>query len=173
MLKPILMASSIGALFLLPVFPALAQTSPSSQGNLSQVASDTVTRIEISNEEVQQFAYALRQMRQIQDDTRSRANQVLDTAGLSIARFDEILQTQRHSSNRSEITSDEQQRFDQAFAEISRIRSETEQQIQQAIETQGLAVARFNQIFAAVQQNPELRQAVERALRRLNDTELG
>lgn len=163
----ILAGTSIGALLISMSLPTYAQTQPSPP---EQVAFEET----VSAEEVTKFARAIRQMRSIQTQAQQQATQVLEAANLSIAQFNDLVNRQRHPESHptAAMTRDEQLQFERTFPRIASIRATTEQQMEQAIESEGLAVQRFNQIFSLVQQNPRLRRAVEQVLQRLNAPEL-
>lgn len=176
MLKSLLAGSAVAALILVNGLSAEAQSkqtgfepvSPAStiEGNSSsELGADQGVEQTVSAAEVEQFAHAIQQMRQIQDEAYKQATAVLDSAGLSIDRFNEILHTQQDASTQPTpaISAVEQQGFDQAFPQINQIRAQTQQQMQQAVEQEGLNMERFNQIFALVRQNSQLREAVQQA----------
>lgn len=177
MLKKYLTGSAICTLLLLAGFSTQAQAQQPAPEPEQQVVPETdvpAEEIDVTTEEVEQFASAIRQMQQIQSDAQTEAAQVLETVGLSVPRFNEILETQANPQAQptAEVTPEEQQTFDQAYAEISQIQENTERRMEEAIQAEGLEVERFNEIFAAVRQNPELRQEVERILRGANSRAL-
>lgn len=176
MLKTLLAASIFATLIFANGLSAKAQSkqtgfepvSPAATmgGDLNtELGADQGVEQSVSATEVEQFAHAIQQMRLIQDQAYEQATAVLDNAGLSIDRFNEILHTQQAASTQptSAISAAEQQGFEQAFPQINQIRAQTQQQMQQAIEQEGLNMERFNQIFALVQQNSQLREAVQQA----------
>lgn len=172
MLKQILTGSSISVLLLLAGLPAQAQTEQPEAETQEQVVPETEAPsqsapvADVSSEEVQQFARAIQQMQQIQTEAQNQAVQVLEEVQLSPTRFNEILQSQQNPQVQptAEITPEEQQSFDQAYAEIAEIQESTGARMEEAIQNEGLEVDRFNEILALVQQNPQLRQQIEQEL---------
>lgn len=121
---------------------------------------------DVSNQEVQQFANALKQMRSIHESAQTQAGQVLQVEGMTPQRFNEILQSRSPQGTQpsSEVSEQEKAQFDQALAQITQIQQATEQQMQQAIASSGLELQRFNQIFAIARQDQALKQRIEQNL---------
>jgi hypothetical protein len=183
MLKRILTGSFICALVVATGLSAKAQTpkpeeQPAPQGQ-SQTSPQPQTspQAQVSTQEVEQFANAIKQLRTIQEQAQNQADQAIQAQGLTVDRFNEILQTQRGAegsqgsqsqpssgSSNARVSSEEQQNFNQALSKVSEIQQTTQQQMEQAVQKEGLSIQRFNQIFAAVRQSPDLRQQVEQKL---------
>ncbi|HEY9662776.1 MAG TPA: DUF4168 domain-containing protein [Allocoleopsis sp.] len=176
MLKSLLTASIFATLIFANGLSATAQSKQTGFDPVSPtsaVGGDSNTELNadpgveqaVSAAEVEQFAHAIQQMRLIQDQAYEQATAILDSAGLSIDRFNEILHTQQDASTQPTpaISAAEQQGFEQAFPQINQIRAQTQQQMQQAIEQEGLNMERFNQNFALVQQDSQLREAVQQS----------
>ncbi|HEY9644679.1 MAG TPA: DUF4168 domain-containing protein, partial [Coleofasciculaceae cyanobacterium] len=127
--------------------------------------------------EVQQFANALKQMRSIHDDAQTQALQILQGQGLTVQRFNEILQSQQPAATQPggqapstpaqpnpPVAPEEQQKFNQALTQITQIQQSVEQRMEQAITGSGLNVQRFNQIFSIARQDQGLKQRIEQVL---------
>jgi hypothetical protein len=190
MLKQILTGISLCAFLSLAGFPAQAQTQQqpkpqaqprnqtapeSAPGSPSSGASNS----QVSSQEVQKFANAIKEMRTIQNDAHNQAEQVIQKQGLTVDRFNALLQSQQpQSSSQSQpqaqpnaqaspqASPQEQQKFQQALTELTQLQQDTQRKLEAAVTNQGLTVDRFNQVFAMVRQDPNLRQQVEQQLQR-------
>ncbi|MBI4783393.1 MAG: DUF4168 domain-containing protein [Oscillatoriophycideae cyanobacterium NC_groundwater_1537_Pr4_S-0.65um_50_18] len=164
MLKKILSGSLVCAALAIASLPVQAQSQPEAAPSAPSAEQSS----EVSPQEVQQFAAALKQMRSIHESAQTQANQIIEAKGLPIPRFNEILQSQRPQPDApapaTPVTDQEKQQFDQALTEITQLQQATEQSMQEAITTAGLAVPRFNQIFAIARQDPALKQQIEQVL---------
>jgi Domain of unknown function (DUF4168) len=190
MLKKILTGSLVCAALAIASFPAQAQSqAPASP---APIAPSTGQASEVTPQEVQQFANALKQMRSIHDEAQTQAGQIIQGQGLTVQRFNEILQSQQTAqaqpsgqppnsqppsgqspSGQSPSTPaqpaapaspEEQQKFDQAMTQITQIQQSVEQRMGQAITSAGLEVQRFNQIFTIARQDQGLKQRIEQVL---------
>jgi hypothetical protein len=180
MLKQLLTASSVAALLVTlslsaqaqtrqpaaPAQPAAPQTSPPSAPGASPQASPQAAPITVSSAEVDQFANAIKELRTIQEDAQTQASQAIQGQGLSVERFNQLLQNQRNPQSQppANVTSQERQNFDQAMSKVGEIQQSTQTRMEEAIKKQGLDVPRFNQIFAAVRQDPNLRQQIQQKI---------
>lgn len=182
MLKQILAGSTFLLLLAFGSLPARSQTSappapeptePSAQQlePSAQPAPPTPTQpqpaAEVSSEDIEKFARAIAQLQTIQQETQTELLQIVEGQGLTPDRFNEIAEAQQNpqAAPSVEISDEELQNFEQAANEITAVRQQTQARFQEAVQAEGLAVDQFNQILAAVQQDPELQQEVEQILR--------
>ncbi|MGF1480680.1 MAG: DUF4168 domain-containing protein [Cyanophyceae cyanobacterium] len=121
------------------------------------------TPTEVSSEELEQFATAMEQMQVIRQDYEGQMVQAVESEGLSKERFIEISQVQRdpEAQPASEISQEEQESFENAVARLVELQQEAKDKMKEAVQSQGLEVSRFNEILAAVKQDPNLQQEVQ------------
>lgn len=120
---------------------------------------------EVTDAELQQFTEMLSQLQAIELSAQAELLQVIQASGLPEERFGQLYQAQQNPNMTLEpaATSEEQQSFDQAIAQLATIEQETRSQ-QSQVFASGLPPERFEQILAAIQQSPELRQQVQQML---------
>lgn len=184
MLKQVLTSVFLCASLFVVGLPAQAQTQqtkPENQGESqaspqSSPGSSSAQPAQVSSQEVQKFADAIKEMRTIQDDAHSQAEQVIQKQGLTVDRFNELLQSQQPQQSQSSTQSpppaqsstqaspQEQKKFQEALNELTQLQQDTQRKLEQAVTKQGLTVDRFNQVFAMVRQDASLRQQVEQKL---------
>lgn len=163
-----LCASSASLLLLLGAStPALAQ--PSSQFAQAQVKQAATT--EVSPQELEQFAQAIEEMRSIQLESRDQVSQALQEEGISKERFQEILKAQRNPEVNVNASQQEMQKFESASQKLADIQRNTQSQMKNAVQEQGLEVPRFQQILAAVREQPTLQQQVQQMIQESQDQE--
>lgn len=159
-MKQFLSGATIFALLLTGSLPAQAQSqqaAPSPQAPTPQV--------QIDPKELQKFSKAVKQLQVIQEKSVTQMRQVVERQGLSEQRFMQIYQAQRNPSKpATKVTPVEQQNFEQASTRLKKIQQETQSKMMQVVEKEGLNVERFNQIMAAVRQNPSLQQQVRQMI---------
>lgn len=161
MLKQLLAGGSVFAVLLVGNLSAQAQTqAPSPQPNAP------APQVKVSPEDLQKFANAIKQLRVIQQTSQTQMVQAVQGEKLSEERFIQIYQAQQNpqAQPKPQITENEKQNFKKAFAKIGEIQQATQAKMQQAVQSQGIEVQRFNQIFAAVRQSPALQQQVRQLL---------
>lgn len=154
MMKRILLGCSLVLLLLVGALPAHAQTPSAPQA--APAASKP------SQEELKKFASAIKQMLLIAQETDNQIAQVVQKSGMSETRLREIYlsKTDPNSKLQKPVTSQEQQIYDQTLARMTEIEKDARAKMDKTIVAQGLQVDRFNQIFSAIQQDPELRKQV-------------
>lgn len=160
--------------------PSYAQTTAPESPAESQPGGETPTQpqTEVSQEELQQFAQAYKQIQQIRQDSEVKMVEAVQSEGLSPERFIEISELQQspqapqgqetpespEGQQTAEISAQEQQGFENAKNKILEIRQQSESQMEQAIQKEGLDIPRFNEIVAALQQDPALRDQVQQLI---------
>jgi hypothetical protein len=181
MLKQILAGSTFLLLLALGSLLARSQTPPPPATDSTEPAAqelDPATQpvappqaqpqpvAEVSSADIERFARAITQLQSIQQETQVELLQVVEGQGLTPERFNEIAEAQQspEGATATEISESELQSFEQAANEITAIRQQTQTRFQEAVQAEGLNVEQFNQILAAVQQDPELQQEVEQIL---------
>ncbi|OKH22537.1 hypothetical protein NIES593_12120 [Hydrococcus rivularis NIES-593] len=137
-----------------------SQQAPATQGQEAPQSS------QVSQEDLQKFANAIKQIQTIQKDYQGRMVQAVEGEGLSQERFMEIQQSQSNPSAQpsTQISNEEKQSFEQANAKVSQLQQEAESKMKEAVQAQGLDIQRFNEIFAAIQQDPSLQQQVQQMI---------
>lgn len=168
MMKHILAGCSLTVLLVAGSLPAQAQTpAPApSPAPSSAPAAPSGSQGNVSPEELKKFASAVKQMLVIARDAENQMSQAVQQTGLSEARFNEIYLAKKDPASKpaKPITSKEQQSYDQAFAKIGQIEKDAKAKMDNTIVAQGLEKQRFDQIFATVQGNQQLRQEVQKMI---------
>ena len=121
----------------------------------------------VSQEELQKFANAVKKLQPIQQQAQTQVAQVIKQQNLSEQRFGEIYQSSRNPQAQptAKVTPEERKKFEQASTQIQKIQESTQTKMEQAVKGEGLAIPQFNQIFAAIRQNPELLQKVQQMIK--------
>lgn len=129
-------------------------------------AVETPESSSISQAELQQFANAVIEVQTIERQTQESMAQLILAEGLSPERFNEIFLAQQSvgAEPEPEITLEEQQTFEQVLSQLETIDQAAQTSKEQAVIAQGLEVERFDQILAAVRQDPDLQQQVQELL---------
>lgn len=120
-------------------------------------------QINVDENELAQFVDALQQIEQVQMETQQEMISVLDDLDLSTDRFNEIYQAEHNPEFELEqpLSDDEQQRYRTAEQELQGIQEDSQVEMSQVVERQGIDIDRFNEIYVALTQDPELQQRVQ------------
>lgn len=155
MLKQLLAGSTLmGLVWFGGVSTAQAQqTSP-------QPGMPPAPQTEISAADLQRFAVAVQQIQAIEQQAQAQMVEAIQAEGLTVERFNEIAQSQQNPETQTQVSNQEAQTFTQVIQQISEIRQAAEQDMQTAVQEEGLAVDQFNLIAQAVQQDPTLQRQV-------------
>ncbi|NJR49325.1 MAG: DUF4168 domain-containing protein [Leptolyngbyaceae cyanobacterium CSU_1_3] len=163
MIKNALAAFCTVALLSAVHLPAQAQKPPA-----PTAPSSAPTAAQPSKDEVQKFAGAIKQILTINKVSEAQAVQAIQGEGLTPQRFDEIykLQADPKAKPTTQVPAKERQSYDRAVAKLVAIQKDSQTKMEKAVQDQGLNVQRFNQIFEAIQKNPQLKQEVQQLIRK-------
>ncbi|ARV58106.1 hypothetical protein BZZ01_05180 [Nostocales cyanobacterium HT-58-2] len=142
-----------------PVAPPFQQQTPAAP---QTQATPAAPQTQVSPEELKKFASTIKQLIVIEQGANQEMTQVVGQSGLSQERFMEIHRSQRNPSSQptKTVTPQEKQQYDKAFSRLGQIQQQAESKMQQVVQKEGLKVERFNQIEAAVRQDPALQKKV-------------
>ncbi len=144
--------------------PAPAQ-SPAS-ASPAPTPTEPATTPAVSADELKKFASATKQLLSIVNDTETQMVQAVQKQGLTEARFNDIYQSKKNPSAKltSQVTPKEEESYKQAVTQLIKIQADAQAKMDKVVAAQGLQMERFNQIFAAVQKDPQLRQEVRKMI---------
>ena len=159
MVKHILASCSLAVLLGLGSLPALAQqrTAPPT----------SATQQSVNEDDLKKFVSAARKLEVISQERNTQIAKVVKDEGFSLERFREIYLSKQNPKvkPKSEITQDEQQKYDRAVQQLVQIQKDTQSKMGTAVQSEGLEVPRFLQILEVVQKTPDLQKKVEQMLK--------
>lgn len=186
MLKSMLATCSLLAAIAVSSLPVHAQTSPSKPAPTTKPVptekpvptakpapaatpapiSPTTPQTKISDDELKKFAVATKQLLAIVNEAEGQMVQAVQKQGLTETRFNEIYQSKKNPTAKptTQITPKEEESYKQAVSQLTQIQESARAKMDKAVQAQGLPMERFNQIFVAVQNNPQLRQEVRKMI---------
>jgi Domain of unknown function (DUF4168) len=150
-----------------PKQAAETQTAPSSTAPAAETPAQpneatSTPAADISDAELEKFAEAVPQLQAIERSTQQEVVQAIEESGISRERFGQLYQQQTSGSAIEPApTAEEQENFTQAYSSIQKIQQDALSEREQIIQAQGLEPQRFDQILAAVLQDPALQQQVQ------------
>jgi len=121
---------------------------------------------EVSQQDLQRFANAVKKLQPIQKQAETQIMQIIQQQKLSEQRFGEIYQARQNPQAKptTAISPEENKRFDQAAVKIQELQKTTQSRMEKAVREEGLEIPRFNQIFLAIRSNPALLQKVQQMI---------
>ncbi|XGV98400.1 MAG: DUF4168 domain-containing protein [Leptolyngbya sp. BL-A-14] len=186
MMKSLLASCSLLAVLAMSSLPVHAQTSTPAPTNKPSTekpapsaspakpapsaspapASPAAPQTKVSPDELKKFAVATKQLLAIVNDTESQMVQVVQKQGLTETRFNEIYQSKKNPAAKpaTQITPKEEESYKQAVSQLTKLQEDARAKMDKAVQAQGLQMERFNQIFVAVQNDPQLRQEVRKMI---------
>ena len=157
-----------------------AGQTPSQTPGRSAAPAQEAAPTPVSSTDLQKFARALQEVRGLQSQAQNDMLQALQSEGLTPERFNQLAEaTQRRTPGNStrpnaagtpegipsqqsgaNVSSEDRQRFERVVQQLTQIQQAARGKQEQAVTASGLSVQQFNQIFAAVRQNPQLQEQV-------------
>lgn len=143
------------------------QSAPPTSSQPQSPTQQQAPQAQVSQEELKKFASAVKKLQPIQQGALSQITDVIKQQKLSEKRFGEIYQSRQNPQAQAtaKVTPEESKKFEQANAKIEQIQQSTQSKMEQTVKSEGLEIPRFNQIFLAIRQNPELLQKVRQMLK--------
>ena len=119
-------------------------------------------RDDFSDEELKLFIKANKKVSMLQAETEQKMTKVIEDEGLTVERFNQILEQQRDPSRASETSADELQSFNNAAQVILEENTRIEKEMTSSIEEEGIDIETYKQIMVAYQQNPDVQSRVNK-----------
>jgi hypothetical protein len=148
-------------LLAIPAVIVLAQSSGSEGSPNSGPAQPNLS---VSDGEIEKFTAALTQIQSIQRSAQAEIGGIIQESSFSRERFIEIYQADQQQSGSGQesldLSSEEQQAYDQTLQKITEIQQGLQSDVQEAIADEDMKVARFNEIYSALSQSPDIQERV-------------
>jgi hypothetical protein len=127
-------------------------------------------REDFSDNELKSFVKANEKVTVIQIEAEQKMIKAIEDEGLSIERFNDILEQQRDPSRASgEPSAEELQSFNKAAQVILDENAKIEKQMTTSIEEEGIDIETYKQIMLAYQQNPDIQNRVNKMVNGENE----
>jgi hypothetical protein len=146
---------------------AQAQQAPTqqapAQGN--KEAQPQLKTEDISDNDLRQFVQASARAAAVQEESQKAMVAVVEEEKLSVEKFTEMAKAhQQQKLDAVSATAEEKAAFSKAAERIMAMQPEIEQNMQQAIQKEGITLDKFEQIMLAYQQNPAIQARVQKML---------
>lgn len=131
-------------------------------------AQDTVpvpsnnVREDFSDDELKSFVKANEKVMAIQTEAEQKMIKAIEDEGLTLDRFNAILEEQRDPQRGTETSADELKSFNNAAQVILDENARVEQRMVSTIEQEGIDVETYKQIMLAYQQSPAIKTKVNK-----------
>jgi len=146
---------------------AWAQQAPTqqapAQGN--KEAQPQLKTEDISDNDLRQFVQASARAAAVQEESQKAMVAMVEAEKLSVEKFTEMAKAhQQQKLDAVPATAEEKAAFNKAAQRIMAMQPEIEQNMQQAIEKEGIKMGKFEQIMLAYQQNAAIQARVQKML---------
>lgn len=121
-------------------------------------------RTDFSPTELESFVKANEKVTEVQKETEEKIIQKIEEEGLTVERFNQILESRRNPDSEEEVTPEELQSFNQAAQMIVTENQSIQGKISDVIEEEGIDLDTYQQIIVAYQQSPEVKQKVDQLM---------
>lgn len=122
-------------------------------------------REDFSDDELKSFVKANEKVMAIQMESEQKMIKAIEDEGLTVERFNEILEQQRDPSRSTETSADDLASFNNAAQLILQENEKIEREMATSVEEEGIDLATYKQIMIAYQQRPELQARVHELLK--------
>jgi hypothetical protein len=125
----------------------------------------------VSDEELKQYLLATFMAQSIYNDDNMRMADTLKSHGLDVDIYNRILSSMKMGESQQEIEASEANvtKFRKVSPTINDMQESMERKIVSAIESNGMELERFDEIFELIQQQPALKLRVEVLMREMDE----
>jgi hypothetical protein len=153
------LTSSIAALAIL----LISISTTHAQAAMKQKQPAKVNPDSISNQELQTFVKTSNDIQTIQMGSVKDIQKAVKDQGMDLQRFRQIMMSMRNpKKNDVKMTPKEKQQFSKIRVSIMKIEQNVNQQMKAKIKSDGMEVARYKQIYMALQQSKDLQQRLQK-----------
>lgn len=117
-------------------------------------------RDDFSDDELKLFIKANKKVSALQAETEQKMTKVIEDEGLTVERFNEILELQRDPKKRAEASPEDMNSFNNAAQVIIEENRKAEQEMAVSIESEGINLDTYKEIMVAFQQSPEVQNRI-------------
>jgi hypothetical protein len=118
----------------------------------------------VTDAEIKSFAAVFTEIQVINQEAQQTMVDAITEEGMEIQRFTEIHQAMQMPDQQIDLSDDELQKFENANGEIEKIQAQSQQKMEKVIVDEGLTLNRYQEIGAALQNDPELQRKVQEYL---------
>lgn len=122
----------------------------------------TEMREDFSDNELQSFVTANEKVMTIQLEAEEKMINAIEAEGLTLDRFNQILEQQRDPQRGVETSTEELKSFNNAAEAILQENARVEKQMTTSVEAEGIDIETYKQIMLAYQQNPAVQGRVNK-----------
>lgn len=136
------------------------------QAQFDQAPEQPEAATDVADDELQVFVDASMKAQQIQTESQMEMIAIVEEEGLEVETYNEILQGMQMGQEPEdlEVSSSEVAKFENASEQIGEIEQQMEQELITAIEDEGMDLDRYQEIFTAIQADPELQQKMQQMI---------
>ena len=128
----------------------------------------TEMREDFSDNELESFVKANEKVMEIQTEAEEKMIKAIEDEGLTLDRFNAILEEQRDPQRGTETSADELKSFNTAAQAILQENTRVEKEMTTTIEAEGIDIETYKQIMLAYQHNPVIQDRVNKLVKPQN-----
>lgn len=125
------------------------------------IVAQTPKQTDVSDDDLKTFAAAFKQVQAVDQQAQQDMVKAVQDEGLSVQRYNELLQNEENPEQNASPTEDEKQQFKNVNIQIDGIQMKAQQSMQKKIQDEGLTVERYQEIAFAIQNSTELQEKLQ------------
>lgn len=118
---------------------------------------------EVSDQDLDKFVTAMKTVEKVNQEAQPKMMKAIESTGMDPQSFIQISQTQQQGK-KPDADDAEMKKFKAAQKEVQKIQMDANKSIEKKIAEHDLSVQRFNEIYMALQQSPELQKKVQQKM---------
>lgn len=121
----------------------------------------TPQETDVSDNDLETFAAAFQQVQAIDQKAQQDMVKAVQDEGLSVERYNELLQNEENPEQNANPTEEEKQQFENVNIQIKGIQNKAQQSMHKKIQDEGLSIKKYQEIAYAIQNSPELQERLQ------------
>ncbi|RFC53495.1 DUF4168 domain-containing protein [Brumimicrobium aurantiacum] len=112
----------------------------------------------VSDSELEKFATIYVDVQEKSQEMQQNAAKIIQEEGMELERFNELAQANKNPNKEADATEKESKQLTKINTKIQKIQTEFQAKVAEMIQEEGLTVKRYQEVFAALQQDKSLQE---------------
>ncbi|TBW28719.1 DUF4168 domain-containing protein [Gramella sp. KN1008] len=118
-------------------------------------------KIEVSDEELTEFAQVFQKMRMVNQEAQQKMIQAVEEESFELQRFNEIHQAKMDPEKEVETTDEEEKKYELVVAELESMQPKFQKRMEDLIKESDLSMQRYQQLAMALRTDAQLQQRLQ------------
>lgn len=115
----------------------------------------------VSNEDLEKFATIYLEINKVDQLAQNEMMETITNEGMDVEVFNDMMNAYQNPDEQLEASNEELEQFQDVASKVVDIQNKAQEEMQQVILDNGFTIEKYQEVAAAIQENPELQQKVQ------------